>query len=74
MIGDAKSQQFADEVQRVADGKLACTCGNRDWRQFIFVCASADCYMAGCKQCGTCYRYDHGTWREFARPPQQQKP
>ena len=53
---------FQDEIKQVAEGKLACACGNQDWRQFLFVSLGAS-YRAACKRCFSIWIYENKIWR-----------
>ena len=58
-----------DSLRAVAEGKIACECGNDDWRGFFYVSAGDDGYVGGCKRCGRAYvRRTSGEWRLMGGP------
>lgn len=60
MINDNDPTVFA-EVQKRAEGKIKCPCGNRDWTKFVYLSAGS-VYIAGCKLCGKGYTLKEGEW------------
>jgi hypothetical protein len=58
-----------DELRAVAEGKVACACGNDDWHEFLYVSAGGGGYVAGCKRCGRTYTLHNGGAWEFMRGP-----
>lgn len=59
-------QAGLSEVQVLANGKLACTCGNKAWRQFLYVGSGADVIGACCKRCGANFEIKDGSWQKKA--------
>lgn len=43
---------FFEEMRLLANGELACECGNADWKQFLYVSGGPKQVIAGCKRCG----------------------
>jgi hypothetical protein len=56
------------DIQRIADGKVWCTCGNNDWEQFLYVGTSPEALMAGCKKCGSVVMRKGDQWGVLAQP------
>ncbi len=50
-----------DEVRSVAEGRIACECGNNDWMQFVYVGAILN-YIAACKKCARSYMLRDSYW------------
>lgn len=49
--------EFDKQMQERFEGKIKCSCGNSDWRQFIYV-AAGEKVLAGCKRCGGLQQFD----------------
>jgi transcription elongation factor Elf1 len=52
----------------LAENKIQCECGNSNWVNFLYVSASREQVIAGCKRCGRTYGYEAGTWKPKGGP------
>jgi hypothetical protein len=57
------------DIERIADGKVLCICGNSDWSQFLYIGVTLDALMAGCKWCGRVVMRRGDQWGALSLPP-----
>lgn len=58
------------QMQELAEGKIECSCGNNEWKQFIYISSklAASDKVAGCKRCGAILGHVEGAWKVIAEP------
>lgn len=56
-------------MQKIADGKLHCICGNNDWKEFLYVGSDSEHVIAGCKRCAATHHHKDGKWQMLQSSP-----
>lgn len=59
------AQHLHASIEELAANKLACSCGNTDWNQFLY--QVGDHVAAVCKRCGSMFEHTGGQWTEKLR-------
>lgn len=54
--------ELYQQVEGISKEKIDCTCGNTDWKQFLYVGTDIADMFAGCKRCGRTYRHRGQEW------------
>lgn len=55
-------------VKALAEGKILCRCGNRDWEMFFY--AGCDQFwIAACKLCVSTYHLENNQWLPATNRP-----
>ena len=66
------TQELYAAMRTLAEGKLKCKCGNRDWRGFLFITGGPGQVVAGCKLCGSSYSHQNEHWEKIGGPAPHQ--
>lgn len=52
-----------ENARGIAEGVIACSCGNKDWKMFLYIGDLGGFSVAACKKCGRIYNHKDGEWK-----------